>query len=80
MRIGAIFKILLIELVAIVALSAGDRELEKIFGVEFGRLNIEYKNVIGASLSSSNIVGGLKVGVQDYYWRSGFSTYYSKDG
>jgi len=30
MRIGAIFKILLIELVAIVALSAGDRELEKI--------------------------------------------------
>ncbi len=29
MRIGAIFKILLIELVAIVALSAGDRELKR---------------------------------------------------
>ena len=52
---------------------------EQFFGLEFGKHGVESKNVIGASISSSGVEGGVKVGAQNHYWRTAFSTHYSKD-
>jgi hemolysin activation/secretion protein len=52
--------------------------LEQFLGIELGHETLNSKNVINASESNSGFNVGLKLGAQDYDWRTAFSAYYSK--
>lgn len=52
--------------------------LEQFTGIELGYGTINSKNAINASESNSGFDIGLKVGVQDHYWRTAFSAHYLK--
>lgn len=53
--------------------------LEQFTGIELGYGKVDSKNAINASESKNGFDIGLKVGVQDYYWRTTFSANYFKE-